>query len=107
MEIVFEQPYLRELFEEGKTKNKKHRYQPSIIVQYRNAINKLRAASKIEDLYALKSLNYEKLKGDKVGLESIRVNNKYRIEFKSRISGIPPNTITICAIIELSPHYND
>jgi proteic killer suppression protein len=51
-------------------------------------------------------LNYEKLSGDKKGLESVRVNDKYRIEFISSIEGEEPDTITICEIVELSNHYS-
>jgi hypothetical protein len=48
----------------------------------------------------------EKLSGDKKGLESVRVNDKYRIEFISSIEGEEPDTITICEIVELSNHYS-
>ena len=46
-------------------------------------------------------MNYEKLIGDKKGLESVRVNQQYRIEFRSTVEGKEPNTLTICSIIEL------
>ena len=77
MIINFESEYLRELYEEGKAKGKKHRFQPSVIKQYKNTIDKLRVANRIEDLFLFKSLNYEKLIGDKKGLESVRVNLQY------------------------------
>ena len=105
MEIEFEQDYLRDLYIEGKTKGKKYSFQPPVILQYKKAIDKLRAAERIEDLFPFQSLNYEKLRGDKLGLESVRVNDKYRIEFKSRIEGEEPFLITICSITELSNHY--
>lgn len=105
MIIQFEEQYLEDLYAEGKTKSKKHRFQKTVILQYKKAIDKLRAAQRIEDLFPLASLNYEKLKGDKAGLESVRVNKQYRIEFESRIEGDEPNTITICSIVELSNHY--
>jgi proteic killer suppression protein len=60
---------------------------------------------KIEDLYLFKSLNYEKLIGDKKGLESVRVNQQYRIEFKSAVEGEESDIITICSIVELNNHY--
>lgn len=41
------------------------------------------------------------LSGDKKGTESVRVNDQYRIEFKSSES----EGITICSITELSNHY--
>jgi len=105
MEIIFEKEYLKQLYEEGKAKNKKYRFQKSVIIKYKNTIDKLRAADKIEDLYPIKSLNYEKLIGDKKGIESVRVDTKYRIEFISSIEGEAPESITICSIIELSNHY--
>ena len=105
MIIEFEKDYLRELYEEGKTKNKKYRFQKEVINQYKKTIDKLKPANCIEDLYPIRSLHYEKLIGDKKGIESVRVNEQFRIEFKSRVAGDIPNVITICAIIELSKHY--
>jgi len=105
LEIEFEKEYLRELYEEGKTKNKKHRFQPQVIKQYIKTVNRVKNENRIEDLFVIKSLNYEKLSGDKIGLESVRVNDQYRIEFKSRIEVELPEIITICSIIELSNHY--
>ncbi len=105
MEIEFEEDYLREIYENGKASNKKHRYQPQVVKQYIKAINTIRPLNKIEDLFPFKSLNYEKLTGDKKGLEAIKVNDQYRIEFVSRIEGENPNSITICSITELSNHY--
>lgn len=105
MIIEFEQEYLRELYEEGKASGKKHRFQPQVIKQYKKAIERLEIADKIEDLYHVGSLNYEKLSGNKKGLESVRVNDQYRIEFKSRKEGEEPQILTICSIIDLSNHY--
>ena len=101
MKIIFTQEYLKQLYEDGKSSSKKHRFQKDIIKRYKTTIDKLRVANKIEDLYPLKSLNYEKK-----GLESVRVNDKYRIEFISSIEGEEPDTITICEIVELSNHYS-
>jgi proteic killer suppression protein len=58
----------------------------------------------LEDLFPYASLNYEVLHGDKAGLESVRVNNQYRIEFRSEIIN-KEQSITICNILELSNHY--
>jgi proteic killer suppression protein len=105
MEITFEKDYLKELYENGKSRSKKHRFQPSVVKKYIQTVDKLRVAKNTEELYPIKSLNYEKLIGNKNGLESVRVDNKYRIEFISSVEGEEPNTITICSIIELSNHY--
>ena len=49
-------------------------------------------------------LNYEKLKGDKAGLSSVRVNDQYRIEFEEKTVN-DQSFATICNIVELSNHY--
>ena len=105
MIIVFEKDYLEQLYTEGKAKGKKYRFPKGVISKYKQTIDKLRAADKVEDLYPFKSLNYEKLTGDKKGLESVRINQQYRIVFISKTEGKGPDTITICSIVELSNHY--
>lgn len=65
MIINFEQDYLEELYQTGKTNSKKHRFQKEIIKKYKQAIDKLSAAKNTEELYLIKSLNYEKLTGKK------------------------------------------
>lgn len=101
MEIVFEKDYLRELYYDGKTSDKQHRYQPPIVKKYVRVVNILDSVDKATDLFRYRALHYEKLVGDKAGLESVRVNDQYRIEFKSLAEG----GIVICNIIELSNHY--
>ena len=104
MIVTFEEKYLQELFESGKPSDKKHRFQPQIVQKYQYCIRYLLAASCIEALYPVKSLNYEVLKGDKAGISSIRVNEQYRIEFTVKDNGVEP-LVTICNIIKLSNHY--
>ncbi len=105
MRIVFEKDYLEQLYTEGKAKGKKYRYPKGVILKYKQTIDKLRISDRIEDLFLISSLNYEKLIGDKKGLESVRVNQQYRIEFKSSLDNENSNAITICSIVELSNHY--
>jgi len=104
MQVVFQKEYLSELYYTGKSSDKKHRFQPDIVKRYTNVINALASANKIEDLFPLRSLNYEVLDGDLKGLESVRVNNKYRVLFKSEIIE-SEEVITICNIMELTNHY--
>lgn len=104
MKIVFEQTYLKELYLEGCSSDKKHRFQPQVIAKYRKTIDLLESLSCIEDLYRFHSLNYEVLTGDKAGRESIRVNKQYRIEFKST-KVVSEIVVTICNILELLNHY--
>ena len=103
MIVTFDKEYLRELYETGKG-DKKHRFQPDIVKRYQKRIDTLKRALNIEELIAIRSLNYEVLKGDKAGISSIRVNDRYRIEFI--VSDQDSETIVyICNILELSNHY--
>ena len=101
MEIKFEKDYLRELFYDGEAKDKQHRFQPQVVRKYVRVVNVLESVNKPVDLFRYHSLHYEKLVGDKAGIESVRVNDQYRIEFKTTTEG----EITICNITELSNHY--
>ena len=56
------------------------------------------------DLARYNGLHYEHLSGDKNGYSSVRVNNKYRIEFTEETIG-DQQIATICNITELSNHY--
>lgn len=105
MVVVFEQTYLRELFETGCTSDKKHRFQPDIVRRYQKRIETLIAVPSPETLYRFNSLNFEALTGDKAGRYSIRVNDKYRIEFTLNTDS-EHTLITICKIVELSNHYD-
>ncbi|GHV22797.1 hypothetical protein FACS1894174_07900 [Bacteroidia bacterium] len=67
MIVVFECKYLKELYETGKSVDKKYRFQPEIVRKYRRCIDILFDASGIEALYKINSLNYEILKGEKSG----------------------------------------
>lgn len=104
MIVIFDEEYLRQLYEDGKCKDKKHRYQPDIVRRYQKAIRFLLAASSIEALWQIKSLKYEVLTGDKAGRSSVRVNDQYRIELTVSQTEEEP-ILTICNVIELSNHY--
>jgi len=104
MEIKFDKKYLSELYYEGKCSDKKYRFQPQIVKNYKKCIDLLEGVPRIESLFKYNALCYKKLKGEKEGLESIRVNDQYRIEFQTK--QVESETIiTICNIMELSNHY--
>lgn len=104
MIVTFEYEYLKVLYEDGRSPDKMHRFQPDIIRRYQKAINFLKGASCIEALWPIRSLQYEVLSGDKAGLSSVRVNDQYRIEFSVTINEKEP-ILTICNVVELSNHY--
>jgi proteic killer suppression protein len=103
MQIVFKQDYLSDLYYTRKSE-KGHWFQPEVVKKYIKVVNILKNAKTVNDLFPFNSLNYEKLKGDKAGLESVRVTDKYRLEIKTEIIQLE-TIVTICNIIELTNHY--
>jgi proteic killer suppression protein len=62
-------------------------------------------AVRTEDLYLVKSLNYERLKGDKKELSSVRINDQYRLEFREIINQNNQQELKICSLIDITNHY--
>ena len=48
MEIKFDKEYLEELYLEGKTSDKKHRFQPPIVAKYRKTIDLLESVAVVK-----------------------------------------------------------
>ena len=105
MKVEFEKAYLCELYETGKTTDKKHRFQPQVINGYVKCVRTLKRALRIEDLFLIKSLNYHKLEGKKKGLSSIRVNDQYRLEFREICNPNNVLEIEICSLTDITNHY--
>ena len=68
-----------------------------VIKSARRKLTVLRAAIDDRSLRNWKSLRYEKLKGNREGQRSIRINNQYRMVFSLDEEADPP-TITILSI---------
>ena len=104
MVVTFEKEYLQELYVRGRTSDKKHRFQRDVIARYIKVVNTMKNVTNVLDLARLNVLHYEHLRGNKNGYSSVRVNDKYRIEFVEKT--VNDQTIaTVCNITELSNHY--
>lgn len=104
MQVTFEKDYLRELYENGKTSDKKHRFQEQIIRKYIRVVDLMVELTNVMELARYGGLHYEHLHGDKKGTSSVRVNKQYRIEFREIVED--GKTIAeIVNITELSNHY--
>lgn len=104
MIVKFGKTYLEELYFEGKSRDKRYRFQPSIVRSYQRKVEYLTEANRVEDLYRFHALHYEALIGDKQGLSSIRINDQYRLEFS--VETVEENTVlTVCTLEELTNHY--
>ena len=104
MEILFDKDYLRLLYEDGESGDRKHRFQPKVVKKYIKVVDIMFESPNVLSLAKYNSLRYEKLVGDKKGLSSVRVNDQYRVEFEEIVE---ENEViaTICNITELSNHY--
>lgn len=94
MNVVFADPDLAlvETDEAGKT-----RLPVPVIKSARRKLTVLRAAIDDRSLRNWKSLHYEKLKGDRDGQRSIRLNDQFRMVF-TLDETTTPQTVTIVAI---------
>lgn len=104
MNIVFEDVSLEELYVSGTTTDNRYRkLAKDVVKQYVKVVNYIRAARRIEDLYCIKSLHYEKKKGDLNGVDAVWINRQYRLLFNSSPDeeGIVVNAL----LFEISKHY--
>ena len=102
MIVKYDKDYLEELYDYGKCNEKKYRFQPQVVQKYQKRIDMLMAATRIEDLFVFKSLNFEKLEG--TDRFSVRIDIHYRLEFKiSQQEG--ETVLTICTIMDITNHY--
>jgi proteic killer suppression protein len=105
MKVEFEKDYLRELYETGKTTDKKYRYQPQVVNGYLKCVRVLVNVERMEELFGYNSLHYEKLKGDKNGFSSVRVNDQYRLKFREILNPNDILKVEICSLTDITNHY--
>lgn len=101
MVIEYDKDYLEELYQNGKCKNKKYRFQKTVVAKYQKRIDTLMAATRIEDLFVFNSLHFESLDN---GYYSIRIDYHYRLEFRLRQEGAD-SILTICTVTDITNHY--
>ena len=78
MTIVFENEALRDLYVNGFTKDKRYRRLPADIVKrYIKTVNYIRAATRTEDLFRIKSLHYERKNGDLKDMEAVWIKKLF------------------------------
>ncbi|GLS15686.1 type II toxin-antitoxin system RelE/ParE family toxin [Hydrogenophaga electricum] len=59
-------------------------FSQDIVSAYRRRLQQIRAAPDERTFYALKSLHFEKLKGDREGQHSMRLNSQWRLIVEMR-----------------------
>jgi len=73
----------------------------AVVTKFRMRIQAIGAADDERTFYALKSLHFEKLKGNRAGQYSMRLNDQWRLilEFKKKPSG------KIVVVIEIADYH--
>lgn len=74
-------------------------YSQEIVRAYRRRMQQIRGFRDERDFYALKSLHFEKLKGDRDGQSSIRLNSQWRLIVEIR-GNHPCKLIGIVEIVD-------
>jgi proteic killer suppression protein len=72
-------------------------YSPGVVKAYRKRMQQIRAAEDERAFYALKSLHFEKLKGDRNHQHSMRLNDQWRLILQLMGAG-KEKTVHIVAI---------
>lgn len=72
-------------------------FSEAVIKAFRKRMQTIRAAMDERDFYALKSLHFEKLKGDRSHQHSMRLNDQFRLILEYDGTG-PDKTVVIVAI---------
>lgn len=60
MTVSFQEEYLEDLYEGKTKKHKAFKSNPQLVKQYVKTVSILKSLTRIEQLYQIKSLNYEK-----------------------------------------------
>ena len=96
MEIEFSDPAYARLEVDGAFT---FGFSAGIVSLYRKRIALIRSAPDERDFYALKSLHFEKLQGDRKGQHSMRLNDQWRliIKFKTLESG---KSVVVISIVD-------
>ena len=104
MIIEFNDNALKELYLYGSTTDRVYKkLSKEVVKQYIKTVNYIKSVQRIEDLFFIKSLHYEKRKGDLKGSEAVWINNQYRLLFNSSQGD---NGIVVNVIIDkISKHY--
>ena len=88
MRVEYHDEVLRRLAEELEYAPKG--WDPTVIRSYRKKVQLISAARDERDLYEMRGLRMEKLKGDRAGQTSMRLNDQFRLILTFKTEGDRP-----------------
>lgn len=98
MKLRYKDPTYKQIEEES-TYNAS--FAMAVVKMYRRRIQLIRGALDERDFYALKSLHFEKLKGERSHQYSMRLNDQFRLILE--YEGTPPNKVVV--VMGIEKHY--
>ena len=90
--------YADEELEQLRTSNLDGKYRVEIVNGFRKVVNFIEQAVSEQDFRAMRSLNYEKLKGNRSHEHSFRINRQWRLIVEVQSDKEP--TVILCKEIE-------
>lgn len=97
MEVEFEDEGLRRLETDSRLDGD---YAPGVAAKFRLRMQVIRSAPGERDFYALKSLHFEKLKGDMEGCHSMRLNAQWRLVLKLKRKEPDGKFVVVISIVD-------
>ncbi len=85
MRVEYHDEVLRRLAQEQEYAPKE--WDPDVIKSYRKKVQLISAAQDERDLYAMRGLRMEKLRGDRLGQTSMRLNDQFRLILTFKTEG--------------------
>lgn len=74
---------------------------PPVVTAFRKRMQQIRAALDEREFYSLKSLHFEKLKGDMEGMYSMRLNDQWRLLLT--FEDAAPNKVVV--VLEITDYH--
>lgn len=96
MDVEFADPELERLYTDVAYTG---RYAAAVVTAYRKRIQLIRNAPDERDFYALRSLHFEKLRGDRQGQHSMRLNDQWRLVLRLAANA-DGKTVVIIEIVD-------
>lgn len=97
MEVEFEDPDLRRLESDASFQGS---FDIGVVKAFRKRMQLIRSALDERDFYALKSLHFEKLQGDREGQYSLRLNLQWRLILRLVERADAKKLVVIVSIID-------
>ena len=100
------EPYLEQLYTGQPCGDRRFKSNPALVKQVQKVIRFFQTAPTFPSLQQIRSLNLETLSGDRRGYWSARINDQYRLIFRTEPTGVEPKEILLLVLTEITNHYD-